>query len=87
MTVKAICTLDGTIGRYAEDHTKFYVGVNYVVLDAADPVVTGVTYLYGLDPTLGGAAVVADIQAQMKTFLEGQGVVFGASDSVLLLTA
>jgi len=83
MTVKAMCVLNGSIGRYFQDHTKFYVGFNYAALDDSDPPIAGTTYLYGLTP--GSGTFKADAEAALKTFLEGEGVVFDVGDTVELL--
>jgi hypothetical protein len=86
MTVKAICTV-GAVGRYASDHTEFYIGINYAALDDSDPAIQGVTYLYGLDPAADGTLLTTSIEAQMKTYLAAQGVSFGLLDTVRLLPA
>lgn len=87
MAVKAVCVLNGTVGRHAGDHTKFYVGVNYAVLDDAEPPLSGTTYFYNLDSTMLGSLLTTTIEGQMKTFLQGLGANIGALDSVQLLTA
>jgi len=84
MAVKAMCVLNGAIGRYFQDHTKFYVGFTYAALDDSDPPIAGATYLYGLTP---GDTFKADAEAALKTFLEGEGVVFDVGDTVQLLGA
>lgn len=84
MAVKAVCVLNGRVGRYFNDHTKCYVGVHYVVLDDSDPPMEGTTYIYNLDPS-NLQLLLTTVQGQMKTFLTAQGVVFGALDTVQLL--
>lgn len=87
MAVKAVCVLNGTVGRHAGDHAKFYLGVNYAVLDDAEPPLCGTTYFYALDATLLGSTLTAAIESQMKTFLQGLGANIGVLDSVQLLTS
>lgn len=84
MAVKAVCVMNGTVGRYFSDHTKCYLGLDYVVLDDSNPPIEGTTYIYGLDPS-NLSLLLTTVQTQMKTFLTGQGVVFGALDTVQLL--
>lgn len=85
MAVKAICALNGVVGRESSDHTKFYLGVNYAVLDDASPAICGTAYFYGLDTTVLGTALTALIEGQLKVFLQGLGANIGALDSVHLL--
>lgn len=84
MAVKAVCVLNGTVGRYFSDHAKCYIGVNYAALDDSDPAIEGTVYLYGLDPG-NLALMLSSIQSQMKTYLTGQGVSFGPLDTVQVL--
>lgn len=84
MAVKAVCVMNGRIGRFISDHTRCYVGVTYVVLDDSDPPVEGTTYIYNLDPG-NLQLLLSTVQSQLKTFLSTQGVVFGALDTVQLL--
>lgn len=84
MAIKAICTINGTIGRYAADHTKFYVGVTYAALDDSDPAIAGDTYLYGITPGVL-SSITDSIQSQMKDYLTTQGVTFGLLDTVQLI--
>lgn len=87
MATKAVCVLNGTVGRYSSDHTKFYLGVNYVVLDDTEPPISGTTYFYNLDSTMLGSVLTTTVESQMKAFLQGLGANIGVLDSVQLLTS
>lgn len=83
MAVKAVCIMNGIVGRDAVDHTKFYLGVNYAVLNEIEA--SGTAYFYGLDPGVPKAALISAIEAQAKALLQGEGVTFGPTDTVLVL--
>lgn len=83
MAVKAVCIMNGTVGRDAVDHTKFYVGLNYAVLNEIE--MSGTVYFYNLDPGVTKASLISTIEAQAKAFLQAEGVTFGPSDTVLLM--
>jgi hypothetical protein len=86
MAVKAVCAMNGRVGRYFSDHTKCYVGVNYVVLDDSEPPIEGTLYIYNLDPS-DLQLLLGAVQSQVKTFLTAQGVVFGLLDTVQFLSS
>lgn len=83
MAVKAVCIMNGTVGRDAVDHTKFYLGVNFAVLNEIE--MSGTAYFYGLDPGMTKAALIGAIEVQTKALLQSEGVTFGPTDTVLVL--
>ena len=82
MTVKAVCAIT-TLTRDSDNHAQFVAGVSYAGL--VDASIIGTHYIYSLDPSLSGVTLVAQIESAMKTFLEGEGITFGALDTVRLL--
>lgn len=82
MTIKAVCAITSLL-RDPDDHSHFVAGVTYAGL--VDAGVAGIHYISDLNPTLSGVTLVTQIEAAMKTFLQGEGITFGLLDGVRLL--